>query len=70
LEVVERTPGGRGFAVVPKRWIIERSFAWLTRNRRLSKDYERRVQMSETLIEVAAARLVLRRLARHMTCRA
>jgi len=70
LEVVERTPGVRGFAVLPKRWIVEHSFAWLTRNRRLSKDYERRVQTSETLIEVAAARLVLRRLARHMTRRA
>jgi putative transposase len=62
LEVVERTPGVRGFSVQPKRWIVERTIGWLSRNRRLSKDYERKVQTSETLIEVAAIRLVLRRL--------
>jgi putative transposase len=44
LEVVERTPGVRGFSILPRRWIVERSFAWLNRNRRLAKDYERRVQ--------------------------
>jgi putative transposase len=63
LEVVERRPGVRGFSVQSHRWIVERSFAWLSHNRRLAKDYERRVQTSETLIEVAATRLVLRRLA-------
>jgi putative transposase len=61
LEVVERTPGVRGFAVLPKRWIVERSFGWLSRNRRLSKDYERKVQTSETLLEVAMMRLLLAR---------
>lgn len=50
---------------MPKRSIVERTFGWLSRNRRMSKDYERRVQTSETLIELAASRLVLRRLARH-----
>src|SRR5690242_13956699 len=64
LEVVEREPGTQGFQVQPRRWVVERSFAWLSRNRRLARDYERRVQTSETLIEVAATRLVLRRLAR------
>lgn len=62
LEVVEREPGTRGFAVQPRRWVVERSLAWLSRNRRLAKDYERTVQTSETLIELAAARLLLRRL--------
>ena len=62
LEVVERPPGTQGFCVQPRRWVVERSFAWLIRNRRLAKDYERKVQTSETLIEVAATRLVLRRL--------
>jgi len=61
LEVVERAPGSHGFRVQPHRWIVERSFAWLIRNRHLAKDYERKVQRSETLIEVAAIRLVLRR---------
>jgi putative transposase len=67
LEVVGREPGTRGFNVQPRRWIVERTFAWLFRNRRLAKDYDRQVQTSETLIEVAAARLVVRRLAAHLT---
>ena len=64
LEVVERTPGVRGFSVLPKRWIVERTFGWLSRNRRMSKDYERKVQTSETLIEVAMIRLLVARLGR------
>jgi putative transposase len=63
LEIVTPPPGGRGFTVQPRRWVVERSFAWLSRNRRLAKDYERKVQTSETLIELAAMRLTLRRLA-------
>lgn len=63
LEVVQREPGTRGFAVQPRWWVVERSLAWLSRNRRLAKDYERMVQTSETLIELAATRLLIRRLA-------
>jgi putative transposase len=62
LEVVSHGPGTRAFAVQPKRWIVERTFGWLSRNRRMSKDYERRVQTSETLIEVAMIRLLVARL--------
>jgi len=61
LEVVERTPGVRGFAVQPKWWVVERTFGWLSRNRRMSKDYERKVQTSETLIEVVMIRLLIAR---------
>jgi putative transposase len=61
LEVVERAPGTRGFSVVPKRWVVERTFGWLSRNRRMSKDYERKVQTSETFIQVAMVRLLLAR---------
>jgi putative transposase len=64
LEVVERTPGVRGFSVQPRRWVVERSFSWLSRNRRLSKGYERKVQTSETLIQVAMIRLLVARLGR------
>ena len=64
LEIVERDREAKGFEVLPKRWIVERTFSWLIRNRRLSKDYERLVQTSETFIEVAMIRLILRRLAR------
>jgi putative transposase len=61
LEVVKRIPGVRGFSVLPKRWVVERTFGWLSRNRRMSKDYERKVQTSETLIEVAMIRLLIAR---------
>jgi putative transposase len=63
-EIVERDREARGFEVLSKRWIVERTFSWLIRNRRLSKDYERMVQSSETFIKVAMIRLMLRRLAR------
>jgi putative transposase len=63
LEIVEREPGSRGFSIQLRRWVVERSFAWLIRNRRLAKDYERKVQTSETLIKVAVTRSLLRRVA-------
>jgi putative transposase len=64
LEIVERDREAECFEVVPKRWIVERIFEWLRRDRRLAKDYERKVQTSETLIEVSMVRLLLRRLGR------
>ncbi len=63
LEVVERDREAKGFEVIPKRWIVERTLSWIGRNRRMSKDYERRAQTSETMIEIATIRLLLRRLA-------
>ena len=60
LQVLKRQPGSC-FEVVPWRWVIERSFAWIIRNRRFARDSERLVQTAEKLIEV---RLMLRRLAR------
>ena len=51
-----------GFEVLAKRWIVERTFGWLGRSRRLSKDYKRKVQTSETMIEVAIIRLLFKRL--------
>jgi putative transposase len=62
LEIVRRNPVPR-FEVAPRRWVVERTFAWLSRNRRLARDYERKVQTTETLLEVAMIRLMLRRLA-------
>jgi transposase len=61
LQIVKRQQ--RAFKITGLAWIVERSFASLGRNRRLSKDYEYSVQSSETLIEIAAARLMLNRLA-------
>lgn len=64
LEIVRRSDGVAGFAVLPKRWIVERTFAWLYRCRRLSKDYEYLTETSEAMIQVAMIHLMLRRLAR------
>jgi putative transposase len=66
VEIVERDKEAKGFEVLPKRWIVERIFGWLGRDRRLGRDYERKVQTSKTLIEVAMIRLILRRLARQV----
>ncbi len=66
LEVVERTPGTRGFSVVPRRRVVERTFSWISRHRRMSKDYERKVQTSETLIQVVMVRLLLARLGKKL----
>ena len=62
LEVVLRSDDVKGFVVLPKRWIVERTFAWLSNHHRLSKDYERFTKTSETMIQLAMIRLMLRRL--------
>jgi putative transposase len=54
----------RGFQVLPRRWVVERTFAWLSQNRRMSKDYERLCASAEAFIYVAMSRLMVRRLAR------
>ncbi len=63
VELVARPPGQRGFAVLPKRWIVERTFAWLGRSRRLSKDYEALPETSEAWVQIAMIHLMLKRLA-------
>jgi putative transposase len=67
LEIVKRPEGIKGFLLLPKRWIVERTFGWFGRYRRLSKDYEYFTQTSEAIIRVAMIHLMVRRLAR-MTC--
>lgn len=62
IEVVERQPGSKGFQIIPKRWVVERTFAWLGRNRRLSKEYDFLPQTSETWIYIAMIALLVRRL--------
>jgi putative transposase len=54
----------RGFEVLPRRWVVERTFSWLSQNRRMSKDYERLCSTSESFVYAAMARLMVRRLAR------
>ena len=63
LQPVLRSDGQKGFVVLPRRWVVERPFAWLTQSRRLGKDYERLPVSSEAMISIAMTRLMLRRLA-------
>jgi putative transposase len=62
LEIVRRPTGVNGFVLLPKRWVAERTFAWLGRSRRLSKDYEVRTDSSESMVRISAIRLLLRRM--------
>jgi putative transposase len=63
LEIVEKAEDQRGFVALPRRWVVERTIAWLNRQRRLSKDYERLAQTSEAFVYVAMIRLMVRKLA-------
>jgi putative transposase len=62
--VVRKLVGQAGFVVQPRRWIVERTFGWLGRSRRLSKEYERTVESSEAFIKIAMIHLMVRRLRR------
>lgn len=64
LQTILRPVNLKGFQVLPKRWIVERTFAWLNRHRRLSKDYERLTENSEAAIQIAMIDLMVRRLAK------
>ena len=63
LEVVRRPQGVKGFVLLPKRWVVERSFSWLGRRRRLNRDYEHNATSSESMVRIAHIGLMLRRLA-------
>lgn len=63
LEVVRRPSGASGFVLLPKRWVVERTFSWLGRWRRMSRDYEHRTESSEAMIKIASIGRMLRRLA-------
>jgi len=62
LQIVKRCDDVVGFTVLPRRWVVERTFAWLGKYRRLSKDYESLTQSSETMIQLAMINLMLHRL--------
>ena len=64
LEIVKRNEDASGFEVLPRRWVVERTFAWMGRNRRLAKDFEKIVETSIAYLEVAMIQLMIRRLAR------
>lgn len=63
LDIVERDEDQDGFEVLPRRWVVERTFAWLGRYRRLSKDYERCTRSSEGMIYLASIQTMAKRIA-------
>jgi putative transposase len=63
LDIVKRSDDAKGFVLLPHRWIVERTFGWLSRYRRLSKDYEETCPSSEAWIRLAMIHLMVRRLA-------
>lgn len=69
LEIVKRDKGVKGFQLLPRRWVVERTFGWLNHYRRLSKDYEELPENSEAFIYAAMTHLMVRRLARRRTTR-
>ena len=60
-EVVKRTAGQAGFAVIRRRWVVERTFAWIVKNRRFVRDYEQLTTVAETLVTIAASATLIRR---------
>ncbi|MFB8085910.1 transposase [Streptomyces sp. NPDC055992] len=64
LSVAKRSDDTTGFTVLPKRWLVERTFAWLMRSRRLARDYEGRAGSSEAMIRWSMSMIMSRRLAR------
>ena len=63
IEIVKRSDTAKGFVLLPKRWVVERTFAWLNRNRRLAKDFEETIASATTWLYVASVKLMSRRLA-------
>ena len=63
IEIVRKMEGQQGFQVLPRRWVVERTFGWMMRWRRLVRDYEQRIDVSEAMIQVAMRSLLLRRIA-------
>ena len=64
VEIVKRSDQAKGFVTLPKRWIVERTLAWISHNRRLARDFERYARSVAALVRLAMIRLMLRRLTR------
>ena len=64
VEIVRAKPGQIGFAVQPRRWVVERFFAWINRNRRLAKDFEATLASAQAFLYAASVVTLVRRLAR------
>ena len=66
VEIVKRSDSTSGFVVLPRRWVVERTFAWLNRCRRLAKDFENQTRNALAFLKLASIRLMLRKLCNHL----
>mgnify|MGYP003616967470 FL=1 len=64
VEIVKRSDAAKGFVVLPRRWVVERTLAWLNRNRRLAKDFEQTIASATAWLFLASVQLLTRRIAR------
>jgi putative transposase len=65
VEIVKRSDAAKGFVVLPRRSVVERTFAWLNHCRRLAKDFEKSMMSATAFIQIASIRMLTRRIARH-----
>jgi putative transposase len=63
IEIIKRSDRAKGFEILPRRWVVERTFAWLGRNRRLAKDFERTIESATAWLYLASIQLIIRRIA-------
>ena len=61
LEIIKRPKDAKGFVLLPRRWVVERSFAWLGRNRRLDKDHEQRIETARACLYIASVNILIRK---------
>ena len=64
VAIIKRSDAAKGFEVLPRRWVVERTFAWLSRNRRLAKDFEQTIASATAWLFIASIQLFTRRIAR------
>ncbi len=64
LDIIKRSDAAKGFKLLPRRWVVERTIAWLNRNRRLAKDFERTIESATTWLFIASVNQITRRIAR------
>jgi putative transposase len=64
IEIIKRSDAAKGFVVLPRRWVVERTLAWLNRNRRLAKDFEQTIASATAWLFIASIQLFARRIAR------
>ena len=68
IEIVKRSDVRKGFVILPKRWIVERTLAWISRNRRLARDFERYATTVAAFVRLAMIRIMLKRLTKPSPC--